>query len=97
MKNYLLIIVALSIFVSCKNEKEPMKEAITVNYPDTKKVDTVNTFFGESVADPYRWLEDDQSEETEAWVKAQNEATFGYLDNIPYREELRTAYKTLEL
>ena len=89
MKNYILIIVTLSIFVSCKNETEPMKKAITVNYPETKKVDTVNTYFGESVADPYRWLEDDRSEETEDWVKSQNEATFGYLDYIPYREELK--------
>jgi prolyl oligopeptidase len=88
MKKCLLIIAILSIFVSCKNEAEPMK-AITVNYPETKKVDTVNTYFGESVADPYRWLEDDRSAETEAWVKSQNEATFGYLDNIPYREELK--------
>jgi len=88
MKKCLLSIAVLSIFVSCKNETEPMK-AITVNYPETKKVDTVNTYFGESVADPYRWLEDDRSEETEAWVKSQNEATFGYLDNIPYREELK--------
>lgn len=88
MKKCLLSIAVLSIFVSCKNETEPMK-AITVYYPETKKVDTINSYFGESVADPYRWLEDDRSEETEAWVRSQNEATFGYLDNIPYREELK--------
>ena len=88
MKKLLLIIVALVIFVSCKNETEPVK-AITVNYPETKKVDTTDTYFGEAVADPYRWLEDDRSKETEAWVKSQNEATFGYLENIPYREELK--------
>jgi prolyl oligopeptidase len=88
MKKCLLSLAVLSIFVSCKNEAEPMK-AIILNYPETKKVDTVNTYFGASIADPYRWLEDDRSEETEAWVKSQNEATFGYLDNIPYREELK--------
>ncbi|MDP5081076.1 MAG: prolyl oligopeptidase family serine peptidase [Winogradskyella sp.] len=88
MKKYLLIIAILSIFISCKNETKPMK-AITVNYPETKKVDTVDTFFGEAVRDSYRWLEDDRSAETEAWVTSQNEATFGYLDNIPYREELK--------
>ncbi len=64
-------------------------KTITVKYPETKKVDTVDTYFGEAVADPYRWLEDDSSAETEAWVKSQNEATFDYLDNIPYREELK--------
>jgi prolyl oligopeptidase len=88
MKKLLLITAVLSIFVSCKNETKDVK-TITVNYPETKKVDTINTFFGETVADPYRWLEDDRSKETEAWVKTQNETTFGYLDNIPYREELK--------
>lgn len=88
MKKLLLITALLSIFVSCKNESEKVKP-ITVNYPETKKVDTVDNYFGEDVPDPYRWLEDDRSAETEAWVKSQNEATFGYLDNIPYREELK--------
>ena len=78
MKKIILIATLLSIFVSCKNETEPVK-AIAVNYPETKKVDTVNTYFGESVADPYQWLEDDRSKETEAWVKEQNKTTFGYL------------------
>lgn len=88
MKKHLLSIVLLSIFISCKNETEPMK-TITINYPETKKVDTVNTYFGTSVADPYRWLEDDRSKETEAWVTVQNKTTYGYLENIPYREELK--------
>ncbi|MFC0603493.1 prolyl oligopeptidase family serine peptidase [Winogradskyella pulchriflava] len=88
MRKLLLITVLLSIFVSCKNETEKLKP-ISIDYPETKKVDTVDTYFGEAVTDPYRWLEDDRSEETEAWVKSQNEATFGYLDNIPYRKELK--------
>lgn len=88
MKKLLLITALLSIFVSCKNESEKVKP-ITVNYPETKKVDTVDNYFGENVVDPYRWLEDDRSAETEAWVKSENQTTFGYLDNIPYREELK--------
>jgi prolyl oligopeptidase len=88
MKKLLLITALLSIFVSCKNESEKVKP-ITVNYPETKKVDTVDNYFGENVSDPYRWLEDDRSAETEAWVKSENQTTFGYLDNIPYREELK--------
>ena len=88
MKKLLFITVVLSIFVSCKKESEKLKP-IAVNYPETKKVDTVDTYFGQEVTDPYRWLEDDRSKETEAWVESQNEATFGYLDNIPYREELK--------
>src|SRR5690606_18183595 len=49
----------------------------------------VDTYFGEQISDPYRWLEDDRSEETAAWVKAQNEVTFAYLDKIPFRDQLR--------
>ena len=60
-----------------------------MNYPETKTVDTVDTYFDIAVKDPYRWLEDDRSADTKAWVEAQNNATFGYLENIPYREELK--------
>jgi prolyl oligopeptidase len=63
--------------------------ATALKYPSTKKVDTVDTYFGEPVADPYRWLEDDRSEETEAWVESQNAVTFDYLNKIPYRQELK--------
>lgn len=88
MKKLLFVAFVMSIIVSCKNETKTLKP-ITVNYPETAKVDTINTFFGETVSDPYRWLEDDRSKETEEWVKAENQVTFGYLDNIPYREELK--------
>ena len=57
------------------------------NYPDTKKVDTVTNYHGTMVADPYRWLEDDQSEETKQWVTEENKVTFGFLDKIPYRAQ----------
>tara|TARA_R110002020_G_scaffold259768_2_gene473685 strand:+ start:17093 stop:19174 length:2082 start_codon:yes stop_codon:yes gene_type:complete len=60
-----------------------------LTYPETKKVDTVDNYFGTEVKDPYRWLEDDRSPDTEAWVKEENKATFGYLDKIPYREEIK--------
>ena len=58
-------------------------------YPQTKKADSLNTFFGEEVKDPYGWLEDDRSKETEAWVKAQNNVTYNYLNNIPFRDALK--------
>lgn len=66
-----------------------------MNYPITKKVDTVDTYFGTEVKDPYRWLEDDRSEETEAWVKNQNKTTFGYLDSIPFRNDLKNRLEKL--
>ena len=56
-------------------------------YPETKKTDTITDYFGTKVADPYRWLEDDRSEETKQWVTAQNKVTFGYLDQIPFRAQ----------
>ena len=57
-------------------------------YPRAKKVDTVDTYFGHEVADPYRWLEDDNSEETALWVDAENKVTHDYLSQIPFREDL---------
>src|SRR5690606_36749766 len=65
------------------------EETIALNYPETKRVDTVDTYFGAEVSDPYRWLEDDRSEETGEWVKAQNKVTFDYLEKIPFRNDLK--------
>ncbi len=61
----------------------------TFEYPETRKGDVVDNYFGTEVPDPYRWLEDDRSEETAAWVKAQNEVTFSYLETIPFRQDLK--------
>ena len=58
-------------------------------YPETKKVEVVDTYFGTTVADPYRWLEDDNAPEVAAWVEAENKVTFGYLDKISYRPQLK--------
>ena len=88
MKLSMYPIVALCLFTGCKEETK-IKESIKVTYPKTTKVDTITDYFGTQVKDPYRWLEDDMSEETGAWVKAENKATYGYLDNIPFRNELK--------
>ena len=60
-----------------------------INYPESKKVEQVDDYFGTKVADPYRWLEDETSPEVKAWVEDQNRVTFAYLDKIPYREKLK--------
>ncbi len=60
----------------------------TLDYPKTKKVDQVDDYHGAKVEDPYRWLEDDYSEETKAWVEAQNAVTFAYFASLPDREPL---------
>ena len=58
--------------------------------PITRKDPSViDDYFGTKVADPYRWLEDDNSDETKAWVKAQNAVTFGYLESIPYKKQIK--------
>ncbi|HEY3899199.1 MAG TPA: prolyl oligopeptidase family serine peptidase [Chthoniobacter sp.] len=58
-------------------------------YPAARKVDQVDDYHGVKVADPYRWLEDDNSAETKAWVEAENKVTFAYLSTIPQREEFK--------
>lgn len=68
---------------------------ITVDYPTTAKEDVVDTYFGDPIADPYRWLENDRSAETEAWVETQNETTQAYLENIAYREEIAKVLRDL--
>lgn len=88
MKKIILNLLVLTIIMACKNDKKE-KNVVIVNYPETKTVDTVDTYFDVEVKDPYRWLEDDRSKETEAWVKLQNKSTYGYLDSIPFRSELK--------
>ena len=66
-----------------------------LQYPKTEKGNAVDTYFDTQVPDPYRWLEDDRSPETAAWVKAQNQVTFDYLDQIPFRDAIKTRMETL--
>jgi len=90
----LILLSLLSIFLfACQTQTK--KEPIVVNYPTTAKADSVDTYFGTDVKDPYRWLEDDRSAETEAWVKTQNKTTFGYLENIPFRNNLKNRLEKL--
>ncbi|MDX9747649.1 MAG: prolyl oligopeptidase family serine peptidase [Paludibacter sp.] len=79
---YVPILFIATLMYSCANKP-------TVEYPETRKDSVTDTYFGEVVADPYRWLEDDRSAETEAWVKAQNMVTYGYLEQIPFRGALK--------
>ena len=66
-----------------------------IQYPETKKGETVDVYFDTKVNDPYRWLEDDKSAETGAWVQAENKVTYGYLDKIPFRDELKKRMEQL--
>ncbi|MFZ4521576.1 MAG: prolyl oligopeptidase family serine peptidase [Bacteroidales bacterium] len=84
MKNLYIFLLVVSILTmnACKH-----KNAVT--YPVTQKVDTIDNYFGTKVADPYRWLENDTSAETAAWVAAENAVTNDYLSKIPFRENIR--------
>ncbi|WDE08873.1 S9 family peptidase [Thalassomonas viridans] len=102
-KNMILssaVLLALSL-AGCSQSTSPttseaaIAQATQVIYPVTKKVDVVDEYFGTKVVDSYRWLEDDMSVETAAWVKAQNKATYSYLNNIPYRDKIKERLSTL--
>jgi prolyl oligopeptidase len=92
MKTNLKILPLLFIGLACTKQEKPVTVS---NYPSTKKVDTVDTYFGTQVPDPYRWLENDTTKETADWVSAQNDVTFSYLKNISYREVVKN--RILEL
>lgn len=96
---FLTSILVTSILAGCTgNSVEKTSDTIAstqqqvqkITYPVTQKGDVVDTYFGTDVADPYRWLEDDRSVETGAWVAAENKVTFDYLSQIPYRGELKS-------
>lgn len=85
MKKVLLTLVVTSTMTSFGQ----------TNYPKTEKKVVDNTYFGTTIKDPYRWLEDDKSAETAAWVKAENEVTFNYLEKIPFRKQLKERMEKL--
>ena len=89
MKNRFLIPILFvsALLVSCKEENQQNNK--NLKYPKTTKKPVIDSLFGTAVTDNYRWLEDDRSKETEAWVQAENEVTFGYLSKIPYRAQLK--------
>jgi len=76
---------AAALFASCDN----MKRIKLLPYPETERGGVVDDYFGTKVADPYRWLEDDLSEATAAWVEAENAVTDDYLSQIPFRDAIR--------
>src|SRR5690606_3920805 len=78
-----------------KNKNEAVKETKQKPYPQTEKYEQKDTYFGVEVEDPYRWLEDDLSDKTKAWVTAQNEVTQDYLGQIPYRDAIKSRLEQL--
>lgn len=95
MKKTVGIVLLAACVAACDSPKgiESAKEITLLPYPDSKKGDIVDEYFGAAVADPYRWLEDDMAEDTKNWVTAQNKVTQNYLEQIPYRDAI---YSRLE-
>ena len=85
----ILIMSSFAFLLACKSNE--VKKITMLPYPDTKKVDTVDNYFGTTISDPYRWLENDTTAETANWVKAQNEVTHNYLSQVPYREQIKNS------
>lgn len=87
MKKIAIIMsVFLASMLSCSDGKDKMME---LEYPHTKKVDVRDTLYGTVIKDPYRWLEYDTAKDVKEWVQAQNKVTFKFLENIPFRDEIR--------
>ncbi len=87
-KNSLLaLVIMFPIFAQA--QKTDTKQKMAITYPETKKENIKDTYFGTVVTDPYRWLEDDRAEDTKAWVKAENAVTQKYMAQIPYRKTIK--------
>lgn len=98
MKNLIYYFLFLVIFSQCaapETETAAKNATIPVNYPTTKKTDQVDKYHDTEIKDEYRWLEDDNAEDTKAWVGEQNTVTKDYLDQIPFRNKLRDRYEEL--
>jgi prolyl oligopeptidase len=101
MKKFLFLASFAVLFAACKQEGQQNSTekmdypTIPVSYPQTATEEVSDDYFGTAVPDPYRWLENDTAANTEAWVKAQNTATFDYLGKIPFREAVRDRFEEL--
>lgn len=98
MNNYFALwatLIFLSLY-SCQTPPPPQTfPMISVDIPVTRQDTVVDDYHGTSIADPYRWLEDDTSDETGDWVKEQNKATYAYIDQIPFRDAIRDRLEAL--
>jgi prolyl oligopeptidase len=94
------IALITSLFFMANSNAQTLVDASKANkdnlkYPKTNQIEHIDTYFETKISDPYHWLEDDKSKETEAWVKSQNEVTNAYLDKIPFRNDLVNQMKKM--
>lgn len=97
MKRIIIFTVLSIAFINLKpaNAQHTSPNPNTMIYPKTNKVEVSDTYFGTTVKDPYRWLEDDRAEDTKAWVDAENKVTQSYLSKIPFRNDIKKRLETL--
>lgn len=94
MRCLLMTVVAvLLLTTACQSDQSNTQNTnsspdMTEPYPETKEVKVIDTYHDLELPDPYRWLEDDRADDTKDWVTRQNKVTFGYLENIPYRQAI---------
>ncbi len=91
----LIMAAALLIDPLCGIAQHTSPNTNKMAYPKTNKIDIADTYFGNTINDPYRWLEDDRSAETKAWVEAENKVTQNYLNRIPFRPAIKSRLETL--
>lgn len=94
-KNNIKIIALGAVLAACGGEPSTVEEVIKLNYPQTTQKPDSSVYFGTTIQDPYRWLEDDLSAETEAWVKEQNSFTQDYLSKIEFKDKIKARFSAL--
>lgn len=91
----LIIAAGLLVYPLYGNSQHTSPGTNPMKYPKTNKIEVSDSYFGTTVADPYRWLEDDRSTETKAWVEAENRVTQNFLSGIPFRTAIKTRLERL--
>lgn len=97
MKSFQHFVMAAALLIDplCGIAQHTSPNTNKMAYPKTNKIDIQDTYFGNTINDPYRWLEDDRSAETKAWVEAENKVTQNYLNRIPFRPAIKSRLETL--
>ena len=96
MNSEYIFVILFAVFCACQSNTKKMDfKSPVLEYPETFRDSVVDDYHGHPIADPFRWLEDDHSEPTEAWVDAENHVTQQYLSQIPYRDLLKKRLEEL--
>jgi len=87
LKIYSVVLIVMFLTANSLSQESVTRSGF--DYPETKKIEQIDDYHGTKVSDPYRWLENDNSPETKAWVEEENKLTFSYLNQIPERAKIK--------